>query len=87
MSKSVPGYHVREIPRGNFGHPSKIKEETEEFFDALEQGSSIMALIELSDLYGAIRGYLEQHHPGMTMDDLRLMSDITKRAFLNGHRT
>ena len=81
------GYHLRDIPRGTFGYPSKIKEETEEFMDAHEQGCSIMALVELSDLYGAIKEYLKRHHPTVTMEDLERMSEITARAFENGHRT
>lgn len=29
-----------------------------------------MALLELSDLYGAIQGYLERHHPAVSVWDL-----------------
>lgn len=85
--RAEAGYHVGDIPRGDYGEPSKIKEETEEFLDAVEQGSSIMALLELSDLYGAMEAYLEKHHPGTTMADVKIMSDLTKRAFTNGHRS
>lgn len=45
----MPGYHLREIPRGTFGEYSKVEEEFEEFLDALEQRSVVMALQELSD--------------------------------------
>jgi len=45
-----------------------------------------MELVELSDLYGAIKLYLEKHHPDTTMDDLKTMSEITARAFINGFR-
>jgi hypothetical protein len=45
-----------------------------------------MALVELSDLYGAIKGYLAKHIPSMTMEDLRIMSEATERAFKDGTR-
>ncbi len=80
------GYHRRKIIRGVLGEASKIEEETQEFIDAVEQQCSIMALIELSDLYGAIESYLQKHHPTISFDDLQRMSDITKRAFVNGSR-
>lgn len=81
-----PGYHKTEISRGTYGEANKIMEEASEFADAVYQGSSIMALLELSDLYGAIEGYLEKYHPSVTMTDIEIMSQITKRAFKNGHR-
>jgi hypothetical protein len=52
------GYHLRDIPRGVFGQLSKIQEEILECEDAYNQGSSVMLLLELADLVGAIRGYL-----------------------------
>lgn len=85
-SDQPKGYHLSEIPRGVFGEPSKIFEEVDEFDDALKQGASLMALIELSDLIGAIRGFLAEYHPSITLDDLVVMSDITGRAFEAGHR-
>lgn len=84
--KSLPGYHLRSIPKGEFGEPSKIAEETEEFLEALEQGNELMALIELSDLLGAVQGYLERHHPSITINSLLKLSEATQRAFKNGHR-
>lgn len=45
-----------------------------------------MLLVELSDMLGAIEAYLEKHTPGITLDDLRSMSDITRRAFRTGAR-
>lgn len=80
------GYHVRKIPRGMIGHSSKILEEADEFRDAIEQGVALMALLELSDMLGAIKSFLAIHHPSITMDDLLTMSEITQRAFRNGHR-
>lgn len=82
----MAGYHLRDIPKGIFGELSKIEEELEEIKDSVEQKSKVMELVELSDLYGAVKGYLEKHHPGVTMEDLRIMSDITQRAFRSGAR-
>jgi hypothetical protein len=81
-----PGYHMTTIEKGVLGEASKIKEEVEEFMDAVEQDVSIMALVELSDLVGAVESYLAKHHPSMNFDDLRSMSEVTKRAFQNGRR-
>jgi hypothetical protein len=81
-----PGYHTIDIPKGELGEFSKIKEECLELEDALNQGSEVMALVELSDLYGAIESYLEKHHK-LTVGDLKKFSDITKRAFKNGRRS
>lgn len=85
-SDPKPGYHIRKIERGVLGEASKVREETEEFLDAVDQGVSIMALVELSDLIGAIDSYLAKHHPGVTMDDLKAMNAVTRRAFENGRR-
>jgi hypothetical protein len=82
-----PGYHVSEIPRGKLGSSSKILEEVLELIDAEKQGCKVMALVELSDLVGAIRAYLAANGHTMTFHDLEVMADITKRAFDNGHRT
>ena len=81
-----PGYHLAKIVRGELGEPSKIYEEVDEFRDAIAQKASIMALVELSDLLGAIGAYLEKYHPSITMDDLAKMREITERAFINGRR-
>jgi hypothetical protein len=80
------GYHVNPIPRGEFGEVDKIAEEAIEFLDAIEQGVDVMALVELADLYGAMEGYLEKHHPTITMEDLSKMSKVTARAFQDGTR-
>lgn len=81
------GYHVRDIPRGTFGEASKVLEEAAEFGDAIEQNCRVMALVELSDLVGSIQGYLNHHHPGLTIDDLCMMAALTGRAFADGTRT
>lgn len=82
----MAGYHKMEIPRGVFGEFSKIQEEVLEIQDSIAQNCKIMELIELSDLYGAISGYLKKHHPEITMDDLAKMAEITGRAFESGGR-
>lgn len=80
------GYHIAKIARGVYGEDSKIYEEVDEFADALDQGVAIMALLELSDLLGAIKGWLAKHHPSITIDDLLAMSAVTDRAFETGAR-
>jgi hypothetical protein len=70
LAPEKPGYHLREIPKGVFGEASKILEEAAEFGEALEQGARIMALVELSDMRGAIEGYLRKNHQGLSLDDL-----------------
>ncbi len=82
----MSGYHLDEIPRGVFGEVSKIEEEVAELRDAHTQGVDILELCELSDLVGAIRGYLRKRFPGMGMQDLIDMADVTERAFLAGDR-
>jgi hypothetical protein len=81
------GYHLKPITRGVYGEPSKIKEEMDEFFDALEQSNPVMAFTELSDAIGAIEGWLEKNHPTITLHDLIRMKDATNRAFAAGHRS
>lgn len=84
--KEKPGYHLREIEKGILGELSKIQEELDELRDAESQSSKIMVLVELSDLIGAIDAYLKHNALGITINDLIIMSNITKRAFENGRR-
>ena len=84
MSNKQPGYHIAEIPKGELGQTSKIQEELDELKDAVAQGAKVMIGVELSDLYGALEAFAEKQ--GYSMDDLRIFSFITKRAFKNGHR-
>ena len=78
------GYHVRPIAKGVYGEPSKIREELEELEDALEQGNRIMALVELSDLYGALKAVAE--NLGATMSEVRIMAEKTSEVFRKGGR-
>lgn len=81
------GYHIKEIPRGEFGELSKVNEELLEALDAEEQKNPVMVLIELSDILGAIDGYLQKRYEGkLTMKDLLVMSKATQRAFQSGAR-
>ena len=80
------GYHIDKIARGTVGQSSKIMEECLELIDAEKQGNRIMALAELSDLYGAMVLYLEEHFPEMGMEDLDIMARATRRAFEDGSR-
>jgi hypothetical protein len=80
------GYHTREFEKGVYGEVSKIQEEYEEFLDAVEQKAAILQLCELADLYGAIAGYVEQNFPGLNMEDIKQMSDMTRSAFEEGKR-
>lgn len=48
-------YHINEIKKGEIGNISKVWEEYYEYKDAIEQGLKIMAIIELSDMIGAVK--------------------------------
>ena len=81
----MAGYHITKIKKGELGEFSKIEEEFLELKDAYFQESSIMMLIEMADVIGAMSLYLEKHH-NMSIDDLIKFSEITKRAFKSGER-
>jgi len=78
------GYHTREIQKGTLGETSKIREELEELEDAELQGIRLLAMCELADLYGALEA--KALRMGLSMQDLRQMSEATKSAFLDGSR-
>jgi hypothetical protein len=78
------GYHITKITKGTYGQISKVQEELDEFIDAKEQGIVIMEMLELSDIYGALESVTETY--GINMEDLKRMSDVTKRAFKSGKR-
>jgi phosphoribosyl-ATP pyrophosphohydrolase len=71
-------YHISNIKKGELGYASKIREELDELVDAEAQGSRIMAMLEASDLYGALEAWA--HRNNLSMHDLAVMSDITKKA-------
>lgn len=74
-------YHKRHIQKGEVGETSKIQEELDELKDAEDQGSKIMALLELSDLIGAIELYIDKHYKSFSLEDLITMSELTKSSF------
>ncbi len=78
------GYHTTKIVKGDYGTPSKIQEEFEEYWDALQQDNKILQLVELSDLIGAIEGVVNSF--GLSLNDLIKMSNATKQAFQDGSR-
>ena len=82
----MSGYHLADIPRGVYGELSKIREELEELQDAHDQGVRVMVLCELSDLIGAVRGFLRCEFPDVSLNDLVKMADVTERAFEAGDR-
>lgn len=67
---TMPGYHLREIPRGTFGEYSKVEEEFEEFLDALEQNCNIMAFMELGDFLLALESYYLKLFDGYDFNEL-----------------
>lgn len=58
----MAGYHLKTISKGILGQFSKVQEEFEEFIDSYEQQCVIMALVELSDMLGALKYYYLQQH-------------------------
>lgn len=80
------GYHKNQIKKGTYGEISKIQEELEELQDAQQQNNKIMQLVELSDIIGAIEGFLDKHHPKITIQDLLIMAKATHNAFKSGDR-
>ncbi len=86
LLKKPKGYHKMDIPKGKYGSYEKIKEELYELEDSINQNNKLMTLIELSDLIGAIEGYLKQNYNNITLEDLKIMKEATKNAFISGVR-
>lgn len=79
------GYHKTPIlTKGVMGSSTKVREELEELEDAIDQKCKILILCEMSDLYGALDAIAATY--GVTMEDLKQMSDLTKSAFRDGTR-
>ena len=78
------GYHKTKIEKGTLGYMSKVQEEIHEFDDAILQNNKIMAMLEMSDIYGALEEVALTYN--LTMKDLKIMSDATKSAFKDGTR-
>lgn len=77
-------YHKFPITKHEHDSPFKIGEEYLEFMDAIGTNNPIMAVQELSDLYGAIE--TQATRLGVTMDNLKKMSDLTRQVFVSGAR-
>lgn len=58
----MAGYHIKFINKGVLGFFSKIEEEFNEFKDAHEQNSTVMELVELSDLIGATIAFYRKNN-------------------------
>lgn len=86
MEPKEVGYHIKDIRKARFGTFEKIIEEFEELKDAKDQDCTVMVLNEMSDLIGAMEGYLKEQNINVSLDDLIKMKDITKRVFENGRR-
>lgn len=77
-------YHTLPICKHQMGSPWKIQEELFEYIDAVGTDNPVMATQELSDLYGVLEAEAKKY--GLTMDNLKTMSDLTKKVFITGRR-
>lgn len=77
-------YHKLRIHKHNASSVFKIQEEFYEYLDAVATKNPIMAVQELSDLYGCIENEVAKY--GMSIDDLKTMSNLTKDVFKSGVR-
>lgn len=77
-------YHRLTITKHQHLSPWKIEEEMLEYIDALSTNNPIMAVQELSDLYGVIE--IQAKSLGVSMENLKTMSDLTKSVFESGKR-
>ena len=82
---SNKGYHKINIMKHSYASPFKLVEESLEFVDAIAQGNRIMASVELSDLFGAIKRQASLLN--LTIEDLDKMSSTTERVFENKRRS
>ncbi len=77
-------YHKLGIAKHQVGSPYKLQEEFLEYIDAVATGNKIMAIQELSDLYGCLESEASKY--GISVSDLKVMSDLTKSVFISGSR-
>lgn len=75
-------YHKLKIHKHSVDSPYKLQEEFLEYIDAIATGNNVMAVQELSDLYGCIENEVQKL--GMTVDHLKTMSDVTKGVLGTG---
>ena len=63
LDHTKPGYHITEnMPQGVYGEFSKITEEVAELLDADLQQCSIMTIMEISDVVGALYAHYGEDH-------------------------
>lgn len=77
-------YHKLNIHKHSVSSPYKIQEEFLEYIDAIATGNKVMAIQELSDLYGCLENEIRKY--GMGIADLKIMSDLTREVFKSGTR-
>lgn len=80
----MSGYHVTAIKKSGILSPYKLVEESIEFVDALASGNRIMAMVELSDLYGMVKQMANRLN--VTIEDIDAMSKATTGAFASKSR-
>ena len=80
----MSGYHVTAIKKSGILSPYKLVEESIEFVDALASGNRIMAMVELSDLYGMVKQMANRLN--VTIEDIDAMSKATTDAFASKSR-
>lgn len=78
-------YHKLKIHKHSIESPYKIQEEFMEYIDSIATGNSVMAVQELSDLYGCLEREISKF--GMSVAHLKIMSDLTSEVFNSGIRT
>lgn len=78
-------YHKLKIHKHAINSPYKLQEEFLEYIDAISTGNKIMAVQELADIYGSLEN--EANKFKLNMNDLKVMSDLTKKVFKEGVRT
>lgn len=78
-------YHKLTIHKHDHRSPFKLQEEVLEYLDAVASNNKVMAMQELSDVYGSLESEISKY--GLTVEDLKIMSDTTKQVFEKGTRT
>lgn len=80
-------YHQKDIPKAKFGTMQKIEEEFLELYDAHYQKNKILELVELADLYGAIKGYVNKNYKNISFKQIINFAKLTEKAFTSGKRS
>lgn len=80
----MSGYHKLKLMKHSNSSLWKIEEEMLEYIDAISTNNKVMAIQELSDLFGVIED--QANKMGITIEELKTMSDLTKSVFQSGAR-